>query len=59
MQLIELNELIELSDPNFSKKSIFVFPEGSLPGINLENLINYKEIFSYKLLYELLLIIRL
>jgi len=45
---IIINELIELSDPDISKKSIFVFPEGALAGVNLDYLMNFKEIFSNK-----------
>jgi len=45
---IIIDELIELSDPDISKKSIFIFPEGALAGINLNNLIHFKEIFLNK-----------
>ena len=45
---IIIDELIELSNPDISKKSIFIFPEGALTGINLNNLIHFKEIFLNK-----------
>jgi len=45
---IIINELVELSNPDISKKSIFIFPEGALAGINLNNLVHFKEIFLNK-----------
>jgi len=45
---IIIDELVELSNPDISKKSIFIFPEGALAGINLNNLIHFKEIFLNK-----------
>ena len=39
-------ELIELSQPNDLEKTVFIFPEGVLSGIYLEDLKNYKYIFS-------------
>ena len=39
-------ELIKLSKPKSSEKSIFIFPEGALSNIYLENLNNYNYIFS-------------
>ena len=45
---IIIDELVELSNPDISKKSIFIFPEGALAGVNLDNLNNFKEIFSNK-----------
>jgi len=39
-------ELIKLSDPNNLEKSIFIFPEGVLSNIYLEDLKNYSYIFS-------------
>jgi len=45
---IIIDELVELSNPDISKKSIFIFPEGALAGINLNNLIHFKEIFINK-----------
>ena len=41
-----ITELIELSNPNFEKETIFIFPEGVLTSIYLEDLKNYKKIFS-------------
>ena len=45
---IIIEELVELSNPDNSQKTIFVFPEGALAGINLGKLKNFKEIFSNK-----------
>ena len=39
-------ELIELSNPNLKKETIFIFPEGVLTSIYLEDLKNYKNLFS-------------
>jgi len=39
-------ELVKLSDPNNLKKTIFIFPEGVLSNIYLEDLKNYSYIFS-------------
>ncbi len=39
-------ELIKLSDPNNLEKTIFIFPEGVLSNIYLEDLKNYSYIFS-------------
>ena len=41
-----IEELVELSNPDISQKTIFVFPEGALAGINLDKLKSFKEIFS-------------
>ena len=41
-----VSEIIELSQPNKLEKTIFIFPEGVLSGIYLENLKNYRYIFS-------------
>ena len=41
-----ITELIELSNPNFEKETIFIFPEGVLTSIYLEDIKNYKKIFS-------------
>jgi apolipoprotein N-acyltransferase len=41
-----IKELVNLSNPNSSEKTIFVFPEGILTSIYLEDLKNYKKIFS-------------
>ena len=43
---IIISELIELSQPNKLEKTIFIFPEGVLSGIYLENLKNYSYMFS-------------
>ena len=45
---IIIKELIELSDPKKSDKTSFIFPEGALAGVNLEQLKNFKSIFSNK-----------
>jgi len=39
-------DLIKLSDPDKSKKTIFIFPEGALSNIYLQDLENYRYIFS-------------
>ena len=39
-------ELIKLSNPNSLEKSIFIFPEGALSNIYLEDLKNYSYLFS-------------
>ena len=39
-------ELVKLSEPNDLEKTIFIFPEGVLPNIYLEDLKNYSYIFS-------------
>ena len=39
-------ELVKLSEPNKFEKTIFIFPEGILSSIYLEELNNYKYIFS-------------
>ena len=44
----EIEELIELSNPNILDNTIFVFPEGVLAGINLNKLKSFKEIFFKK-----------
>ena len=44
---IIINELIKLSKPNKNNKTIFIFPEGALTGIYLEDLKFYKDIFKY------------
>ena len=45
---ILINELIELSDPNISEKTIFIFPEGALAGVNFKYLKYFKSLFSEK-----------
>ena len=44
-----IEDLLKLSDPNFNEKTIFVWPEGILPGISQEKLIKYKSLFDEKL----------
>tara|TARA_Y100000590_G_scaffold213444_1_gene241924 strand:- start:79 stop:1620 length:1542 start_codon:yes stop_codon:yes gene_type:complete len=41
-----INEIIKLSNPNILDKTIFIFPEGALAGISLNQLKNFKKIFS-------------
>ena len=41
-----ISELVELSQPNNLKKTIFIFPEGALSSVYLEDLKNYSYIFS-------------
>ena len=43
-----IEALIKLSNPNNLDKTIFVFPEGALAGVNLNKLKNFKEIFLKK-----------
>ena len=43
-----IKELIELSNPNISDDSIFIFPEGALAGVNFDQLKNFKRLFSEK-----------
>ena len=45
---IIIEELIELSNPNISHNTVFIFPEGALAGVNLDQLKSFKEIFSKK-----------
>ncbi len=45
---IIIEELIKLSNPNNLDKTIFVFPEGALAGVNLNKLKSFKEIFLKK-----------
>ena len=45
---IILDELIELSNPDISQRTIFIFPEGALAGVNLDDLKNFKKKFSEK-----------
>ena len=41
-----IRDLIKLSEPNNLEKTIFIFPEGALSNIYLEDLKNYSYIFS-------------
>ena len=39
-------ELIKLSDPDYSENTLFIFPEGVLSNIYLQDLKNFSYIFS-------------
>ena len=41
-----ISELVNISDPNDLEKTVFIFPEGMLPNVYLEDLKNYKYIFE-------------
>jgi apolipoprotein N-acyltransferase len=41
-----IEELIELSNPNILHNTVFIFPEGALAGVNLDQLKSFKEMFS-------------
>ena len=41
-----IEDLIYLSKPNKNEKIIFVWPEGILPGISQEKLVDYKQLFE-------------
>ena len=41
-----ISELVQLSKPNNIEKTIFIFPEGALTSVYLEDLRNYSYIFS-------------
>ena len=43
-----IEDLIEISNPKIDEKTIFVWPEGILPGISQDELINYKWLFDEK-----------
>ena len=43
-----LNRLIKLSDPDFNKKTIFIWPEGVLSGKFFSDFLNYKPLFKKK-----------
>ncbi len=43
---ILVKELIKLSAPNPSEKTIFIFPEGALAGVSFDKLKNFRKIFS-------------
>ncbi len=43
-----IKDLIEISNPKINEKTIFVWPEGILPGISQDELINYKWLFDEK-----------
>ena len=46
--VIIIEELIEISNPNFDEKTIFIWPEGILPKISQKELIEYKWLFKNK-----------
>ena len=52
-----IEDLIKLSNPNISEKIIFVWPEGILPDISQEDLIEYNWLFDKKFSEDHLLII--
>ncbi len=41
-----INELIEISDPNLNKKTLFLWPEGIIPDIYQKEMINFKNSFK-------------
>ena len=41
-----IEETIKLSDPNKTEKTIFVFPEGTFPSVYLDDLYQYRYLFS-------------
>ena len=43
-----IEELIEISEPNSDKKTIFIWPEGILPDVSQSELIEYKWLFDNK-----------
>ena len=43
-----IKELIDLSNPNLNEKIIFVWPEGILPGLSQEELVEYDFLFDEK-----------
>ncbi len=43
-----IEELIQMSNPDLNKKIVFVWPEGIIPGLSQENLIEYKWLFDDK-----------
>ena len=43
-----IEELIEISDPKIHENTLFVWPEGMLPGISQNELIEYKWLFEKK-----------
>ena len=52
-----IEDLIEISNPKIDEKTIFVWPEGILPGISQDDLIDYKKLFDEKFNNNHLLII--
>ena len=43
-----INELIDLSNPNLDKQTLFIWPEGIIPNINQSELDEYKNLFKDK-----------
>ena len=43
-----IEDLIEISNPNVSEKTIFVWPEGMFPDILQEDIIQYRKLFEKK-----------
>ena len=43
-----IEELIELSNPNILDNTVFIFPEGALAGVNLNQLRDFKSMFANK-----------
>ncbi len=41
-----IQDLIKISNPTTNEKTIFVWPEGTIPGIYQDELIKYKKLFS-------------
>ena len=44
--IIVIKDLIKLSEPDLNEKTIFVWPEGIIPDITQENLVEYKWLFN-------------
>ena len=44
--IIVIKDLIKLSKPDLNEKTIFVWPEGIIPDITRENLVEYKWLFN-------------
>lgn len=44
-----IDDLINISDPQINEKTIFLWPEGILPGIFQEQLVDYKSFFKNRL----------
>ena len=51
-----IKELIELSEPKIEDKTIFIFPEGALAGVNLKQLNRFKKIFFENYSYNHIII---
>ncbi len=43
-----IEELIKTSSPNQKEKTIFIWPEGIIPGISQDQLVDYKQLFEDK-----------